>query len=79
MFLERPKLPLRFYMDAGAKEIDLNGKGFDLLTSGRHLRDILLAKGYEVHWQQFRGGHDYLSWRGTLADGLMVLNGQANK
>jgi hypothetical protein len=26
-----------------------------------------------IHSQEFAGGHDYLSWRGTLADGLIVL------
>jgi enterochelin esterase-like enzyme len=29
-----------------------------------HLRDVLLAKGYQVHYQQFVSGHDGLSWRG---------------
>jgi enterochelin esterase-like enzyme len=38
---------------------------------------VLLAKGYEVHYQEFVGGHDYLSWRGTLADGLILLTGSA--
>jgi enterochelin esterase family protein len=33
------------------------------------------AKGYEVHFQEFAGGQDYLGWRGTLADGLMALMG----
>jgi enterochelin esterase family protein len=36
---------------------------------------VLLAKGYEVHYQQFNSGHDYLTWRGTLADGLIALVG----
>jgi enterochelin esterase family protein len=39
------------------------------------LRDVLRVKGYEVHFQEFAGGHDYLSWRGTLADGLIALMG----
>jgi enterochelin esterase-like enzyme len=30
---------------------------------------------YVVHYQQFVGGHDGLSWRGTLADGLIALLG----
>jgi enterochelin esterase family protein len=34
---------------------------------------VLLAKSYDVHFQEFAGGHDYLSWRGTLADGLILL------
>jgi enterochelin esterase-like enzyme len=43
------------------------------------MREVSLAKGYEVHYQQFVGGHDYLSWRGTFADGLMDLIGTTNK
>ncbi|HMC26670.1 MAG TPA: alpha/beta fold hydrolase, partial [Verrucomicrobiae bacterium] len=76
-FIASPKLPVRFYMDAGSDEIDLSGKGASILVPNRHLRDVLLAKGYEVHYQEFNGGHDYLSWRGTLADGLILLMGGA--
>ncbi len=46
------------------------------LESSRHMRDVLLAKGYEVHYREFVGGHDYLSWRGLLADGLIALLGK---
>jgi enterochelin esterase family protein len=74
-FIASPKLPLRFYLDAGSEEFDANGDGSSILMTNRNLRDVLLAKGYEVHFQEFAGGHDYLSWRGTLADGLMALMG----
>jgi enterochelin esterase-like enzyme len=76
-FIASPTLPLRFYMDAGSFEFDSNGTGGSILETSRHMRDVLLAKGYEVHYQQFVGGHDYLSWRGTFADGLMDLIGTA--
>ena len=46
-----------------------------VLETNRHLRDVLLAKGYQVTYQQFLGGQDYLSWRGTFADGLLALRG----
>jgi enterochelin esterase family protein len=36
---------------------------------------VLLAKGYEVHYQQFVGGHEGLSWREAFADGLIALLG----
>ena len=39
------------------------------------LRDVLLAKGYEVRYQQLVGGHDDIIWRGTFADGLIDLLG----
>jgi enterochelin esterase-like enzyme len=74
-FIASPKLPLRFYLDAGSEEFDVSGDGRSILVTSRTLRDVLLAKGYEVHFQEFAGGHDYLSWRGTLADGLIALMG----
>jgi enterochelin esterase-like enzyme len=74
-FIVSPKLPLRFYLDAGSEEFDVSGDGRSILVTSRTLRDVLLAKGYEVHFQEFAGGHDYLSWRGTLADGLIALMG----
>jgi enterochelin esterase family protein len=78
-FIESPKLPVRFYMDAGSDEFDPTGRGADILLTSQHMRDVLLAKGYEVHFQEFVGGHDYLSWRGTLADGLILLMGNTTE
>jgi enterochelin esterase-like enzyme len=75
-YIKRAKLPLKFYIDAGVFEVDSAGDGGGILESSRQMRDVLLAKGYEVHYQQFVGGHDYLSWRGTLADGLLALIGK---
>jgi len=75
-FIKSPKLPLRFWMDAGVFEVDTLGTGGAILEPSRHMRDVLLAKGYEVHYQQFASGHDYLNWRGTLGDGLVALIGR---
>ena len=74
-FLARPKLPLRFYLTAGTFEFDRDGGGGEILEATRHLRDVLLAKGYQVHYQQFVGGHDGLSWRGGFGEGLIHLLG----
>lgn len=74
-FIKSPKLPLKFYIDAGTFEVDPGATGGSILETSRQMRDVLLAKGYEVKYQQFVGGHDYLSWRGTLADGLIALIG----
>lgn len=73
LFIDSPRLPIRFYLDAGSLELDRSGKGGSILIPNRAFRNVLLAKGYEVHYQEFQGAHDYLSWRGTLADGLILL------
>ncbi|QLF93564.1 enterochelin esterase [Pseudomonas sp. ABC1] len=69
---EMPRLPLRFYLDAGLLEqADAQG----ILGSTRTLRQVLCDKDYPVAYQEFAGGHDYAVWRGTLADGLQALLG----
>ena len=75
LFIKSPKLPIRFYLDAGSMEVDRSGQGSSILIPNRDFRNVLISKGYEVHYQQFQGAHDYLSWRGTLADGLILLMG----
>jgi enterochelin esterase-like enzyme len=75
LFVKSPKLPIRFYLDAGSMEVDRSGQGGSILVPNRDFRNVLISKGYEVHYQQFQGAHDYLSWRGTLADGLILLMG----
>jgi enterochelin esterase-like enzyme len=72
-FILSPRSMVRFYLEAGTFEVDTSGRGSGILEANRQLRDALLAKGYEVHYQQFVGGHDTVSWRGTLADGLLAL------
>lgn len=73
LYLQQPKLPLQFYLTAGIGEIDLSGCGRSILTTNRYLRDVFLAKGYEVRYEEFVGGHDFLSWRGKMAEGLRYL------
>ena len=78
-FISAAKKPVRFYLDAGSGEFTATIGAESTLSSTRALRDVLRAKGYEVHYQEFAGGHDYLSWRGTLADGLTALIGIEKK
>jgi enterochelin esterase family protein len=70
-----PKHELRFYLEAGLFENDIRGIGGQILEHNRHLRDVLRAKGYEVFYHEFPGGHDRLTWRGSLADALIELVG----
>ncbi|RAS00383.1 enterochelin esterase domain-containing protein [Cupriavidus alkaliphilus] len=72
-----PRLPLRFYLEAGRFE---DGRGaVNILTTTRHMRDVLVAKGYPVVHAEHASGHDYLQWRGTLACGLIALLGRPER
>jgi enterochelin esterase family protein len=66
-FATRERLPLRFYMEIGWFE------GPSILAYNRGLRAVLEAKGYRLTYTEFHGGHDTLTWRGSLADGLIAL------
>lgn len=70
LYKERKRLPIRFYMDVG-----LYDAGASMLGMNRQFRDILEVKGYEVDYREFKGGHNYVNWRGTLSDGLIALIG----
>ncbi len=73
-FVAVRKLPVRFFLGAGLFESGRGGQP-GILETNRHLRDVLLAKGYLVTHREVAGGHDYLVWRGTLSDGLVDLIG----
>jgi enterochelin esterase family protein len=74
-FATIPKLPLTFYIEAGIWEVDLYGNGGNIIETSRHLRDVLIAKGYSLTYREFAGDHDRINWRGSLADGLSALLG----
>ena len=66
---QSPKKAIRFFVEAGLFEDSREG----ILDTSRHFRDVALARGYEIHYQEFAGGHNYINWRGSLADGLIYL------
>lgn len=72
-FVTTTKLPIRFYVEAGLFETH-SPRG--LLAENRRMRDVLEAKGYSIVYSEFAGGHEYLNWRGSLADGLIALAGR---
>ncbi len=77
-FIARPMLPLRFYLDVGLFETNIQTiePGWNnFLVAARYMRDVLQAKGYTVFYSEFSGGHNPMNWRGTLADGLLALLG----
>jgi enterochelin esterase-like enzyme len=69
------RLPLRFALDVGRLETASLAQFSALYHANVHLHDVLVAKGYDVTFRAFPGGHDYFWWRETIADGLISLLG----
>jgi enterochelin esterase-like enzyme len=70
-FSKSKRLPIRFYVEIGR----FDEAGF-MLGTNREFRDILMLKGYPVTYREFDGGHNYVCWRGSLAEGLKSLIGR---
>jgi enterochelin esterase-like enzyme len=63
----------RVYLEAGTLET-VAGQGVPSLEdTNRRMRDCLQAKGATVNYAEFTGGHEFICWRGSLADGLYAL------
>jgi enterochelin esterase-like enzyme len=72
-FAASSKLRLRFDLVVGLFERGPTpGNAPDLVAVNRHLRDVLMAKGYEVHYREYYAGHDPLNWRGALPEALIA-------
>ncbi|GII95156.1 alpha/beta hydrolase [Sinosporangium siamense] len=74
-FASAPRKPVRFWIDAGTLETNPLEDGVSLLSANRNLRSVLEAKGYEVRYHEFSGGHDNAGWRRSLPLGLRYLLG----
>ncbi|HZD04043.1 MAG TPA: alpha/beta hydrolase-fold protein, partial [Longimicrobiales bacterium] len=69
-FAEGARRNLRVYLDAGILETQPVRGGVSMLRLTQHFRDVLCAKGYEVAYRTFPGGHEYEQWRATLPGAL---------
>lgn len=69
-FQSSPRLPIRFFMEAGLLE-DVSDEGPTLLAANRHLAAILKGKGYSVTYQEIGGTHEPVHWRDTLPQALV--------
>lgn len=67
---KKDKLPVKFYLNVGV----LEAKAV-MIDTNINLKELLISKGYDVHFEQFKSGHDYLCWGETLANGLISLIG----
>lgn len=67
-----PHRPVRYWLEAGTLENRTHmGEGPSLLDTNRHMHRLLEAKGHEVAYREYPGGHDYAWWRGTIAEGFI--------
>jgi enterochelin esterase family protein len=62
-----PRVPVRISMSVGLMEVH------DQLDTNRHLRDVLIAKGYWLRYSEFNGNHGYVSWKSDLPQRLTDL------
>jgi enterochelin esterase-like enzyme len=69
-FVDTPTRAIRFYLETGIFE---NTYHPSVLIANRHLRDVLLAKGYKVEYDEFAGHHSAVNFRGSLARALIFV------
>ena len=66
--------PFRIYMAVGELETAQKPDGAKVqLVSNREMADIMEAKGYDIAYTEYYGGHDYVNWFDQIIEGLKVL------
>ena len=66
-----PLQKTRWSLDVGVYEIAaIPNRDPSMLTANRHLRDVLLAKGYDVNYTESAHGHEHAAWRAALPAAL---------
>ena len=71
----KPRLPLRFYIEVGSEETRRTPNGVVFVEANRHLRDVLAAKEYVFRYSEVpRNIHDPEHLRPTLPAGIVYLS-----
>ncbi|EAQ81600.1 alpha/beta hydrolase [Blastopirellula marina] len=68
-YVTSPRHEVKYFLEAGSFEA--NDRIGSILTTTKHLRDVLEAKGYDVQFREFPGGHGFFYWRYNLPRGLI--------
>jgi enterochelin esterase family protein len=72
-------LPIRFALSIGRFETaDIPSRDPSMLTASRHLRDVLLARGYNVSLRELSSGHEHVAWRASLSLELLRVFGTSS-
>jgi enterochelin esterase family protein len=73
---ERSLPPMRCFVEVGVLESSPAGSRMpDMIEPNRRMRDALVAAGHQVQYREFNGGHDFVCWRGNIADALIAIAG----
>jgi enterochelin esterase-like enzyme len=69
--------PVRLYLAAGELEkiITPTNRGHYLLSTNRHMRNVLEARGYAHRYAEFYGGHNAVNWQDQIEPALRYLLG----
>jgi len=71
----KPRLPLRFYIEVGSEETRSSPNGVIFVEASRHLRDVLAMKEYAFRYSEVpRNIHDPEHLRPTLPAGIIYLS-----
>ncbi|MCC6615188.1 MAG: esterase family protein [Anaerolineae bacterium] len=62
-----PLPPLKLWLDCGIYE--------PLIAANRQMSALLRARGYDFHYQEYHGGHNYSAWRRMLPRALETVYG----
>ena len=75
---EATKVPVKFWLQVGNLETArLLDSGPTQLAANQYMRDTLQAKGYQVSYQEYSGGHDVSSLEFPLAQALIEIPNRA--
>lgn len=75
----QPACAVRFSLDAGRLEglvagtMATSAHPVDIVTATRHFRDVLCAKGYDVHYSELEGAHDFGVWPAAFEQRLLEV------
>jgi enterochelin esterase-like enzyme len=72
---DKPRLPLRFYIEVGSEETRRLPNGVIFVEASRHLRDVLARKGYVFQYSEVpRNIHDPEHLLPTINAGIVYLS-----
>jgi enterochelin esterase family protein len=70
-----PRVPVRFFVTIGTLERggSLGEGGISMIHVTRQVRDVLIARRYDVTYREISGGHDPYNWEIALPGALEKL------